>query len=388
MSNQYPPPKRISPPTTIAMPSARRRTEPPLCVVRELRDLITGDHHTVPNKTAVLIGRDPDRNDIVVPHAFVSARHATAYPLPDYLRVIDHGSTNGLFVNGVDVSEAHVHPGTVFGVAQANHLALSAVMASHAVVLDRVVGKIRVVNRALQAPRERRCLVIRGARGACLDQVVHAMHGVATDGSRSLRVVAPDGFPRDLQAQRALAADVGDGWLVIDMRDARPLDFPLDDALVHMFLSPGYGGTIIVMQRLETSIPGPLRDVQPDEIDVPTIEQRLKEDGLPQLVNAIFAAVDLSFGYEALPSELLEAIKDASWQRNFEEVWDVLIYVGCKKAGRPARAHYLTSDGANALRWLEEIGIDRALVGGHRRKKSDGGRRRMQPVGGGRGKQR
>ncbi len=61
------------------------------------------------------IGRGPD-NQLVLPDAAVSRRHAVLERAGERLRVRDLGSRNGTRVNGQDVSEAELCDGDVLGI--------------------------------------------------------------------------------------------------------------------------------------------------------------------------------------------------------------------------------------------------------------------------------
>jgi pSer/pThr/pTyr-binding forkhead associated (FHA) protein len=56
------------------------------------------------------IGREPGR-DIVLADQTVSRRHAVIQRIGDSLLIVDEGSSNGTFVNGVRVTSQQLKPG-------------------------------------------------------------------------------------------------------------------------------------------------------------------------------------------------------------------------------------------------------------------------------------
>src|SRR5436305_14078203 len=66
---------------------------------------------TIPVPAAGLsVGKRPD-NDLVLQDDFVSRAHARFYLENDALWVADAGSTNGTFVNGIQVQSVRLRPG-------------------------------------------------------------------------------------------------------------------------------------------------------------------------------------------------------------------------------------------------------------------------------------
>ncbi len=77
---------------------------------------ITVDQMTAPLPTGVVtIGRDPD-NTLVVDDLMVSRHHAELRPSGPGFEIVDAGSQNGTFVDGVRVSSAPVQFGTVVSI--------------------------------------------------------------------------------------------------------------------------------------------------------------------------------------------------------------------------------------------------------------------------------
>ncbi|HEY2342219.1 MAG TPA: FHA domain-containing protein, partial [Chthoniobacteraceae bacterium] len=62
---------------------------------------LTGSRFPIP-KAGLKIGRDSAKNDVVVPDDTVSKEHAWIVPLDNEIVVIDHGSSNGTFINSID----------------------------------------------------------------------------------------------------------------------------------------------------------------------------------------------------------------------------------------------------------------------------------------------
>jgi pSer/pThr/pTyr-binding forkhead associated (FHA) protein len=87
-------------------------------VVLESPALTVGEGHDL-NSRALTIGRS-SRNDLHLRgDRFASARHARVEPRPDGVWVVDAGSTNGTFVNGVRLDgEKRLAPGDVVRVGE------------------------------------------------------------------------------------------------------------------------------------------------------------------------------------------------------------------------------------------------------------------------------
>ncbi|MGH9693815.1 MAG: trypsin-like peptidase domain-containing protein, partial [Bryobacteraceae bacterium] len=62
---------------------------------------LAGSRFPIP-KAGLKIGRDSAKNDVVVPDDTVSKEHAWIVPLDNEIVVIDHGSSNGTFINSID----------------------------------------------------------------------------------------------------------------------------------------------------------------------------------------------------------------------------------------------------------------------------------------------
>lgn len=389
------PPIAVTAPTD-ALPSSRRKAEPPVCVIHELRDLITGTYHRVPpSKAEVRIGRVPQQNDISLPHACVSAHHVTCHPHADHLHVYDARSRNGLFVGGASRTETRFFPGDTMHLSDAGVLALTASMGADARALDRLIGSVTVVNDALQLPRLHRCLVFSGPIGACLDQVIAAAHGAATEyrtplvtrslastrqGRRRPRV--PRNWPTTPEELDALLSEVADGWLAIDMTDTEDDD---RNSLTELFLRRLFsaGATLAISHRPKFPTPGILNEFSPKHIKVPPIRVRLQDPAaratnVEGLVTSIFEAAKIPLPFESLHKDVVAAIGSAAWRRNYEQLWDVLVYSGCLRTRRKPAPHLLTSP-TNAIRWIEKLGPDRVLWGlKPRRARPRAGRARAQ----------
>ena len=86
-----------------------------------------------PDKLIFVVGRDPNRVDVPIDSAVVSARHLEVEVLgDDRFRITDLGSANGTFVNGVELR----------GSAEVSH-ADRISLGSHEVRLDQVHGVVR-----------------------------------------------------------------------------------------------------------------------------------------------------------------------------------------------------------------------------------------------------
>jgi FHA domain len=90
-------------PRAVALRSAAR---PPRLVVARSTALRPGAEHTL-NSAPLTIGRSAD-NDIELPgDDYASSHHARVEPRRDGVWVVDEGSTNGTFVNGIRLDRPH-----------------------------------------------------------------------------------------------------------------------------------------------------------------------------------------------------------------------------------------------------------------------------------------
>ena len=71
----------------------------------------------------LLIGRDPERCDVVIPERQVSRCHARLTPHPQGVLLEDLGSKNGTFVNGEAVEQHWLQDGDIISIALAQRLA-------------------------------------------------------------------------------------------------------------------------------------------------------------------------------------------------------------------------------------------------------------------------
>ena len=66
----------------------------------------------------VSVGRDPSKVDIIIAEPIVSKLHCSFYRAGDNLKVIDHNSTNGLYLNGIKVTEHVLADGAVISLGK------------------------------------------------------------------------------------------------------------------------------------------------------------------------------------------------------------------------------------------------------------------------------
>lgn len=366
--NQFskPPSPQPQPARTDPLPSSRRTSRPPWCIVTELRDLTSGRHYRLPNILRIDIGRDDD-NDVVLKYSSVSRVHAHAYPESDHLLIHDAGSTNKTFVGSTEVKSFQLIPGGIICMGEAELLALSELTAIHAAALDRLVGSTVMINAALCAPRERRCLAFVGPEGSCLDQIVAASHGAASEGRTPLVMRTPTRLPADDAAIRALVDEVEDGWLVLDLRNRpRGVQPNIDHALLQQLLSKRQRATVAFLLESDDEspkIPELIVAWQPAKIVVPSIGARITGDGLRKLVDQIYKADQLELTYDHLHRDVADALRSATWGRNFEQFFDVLVYSGRRRVGHPNAGEGLLTCAQNALYWIDCLGLDRRLWG-------------------------
>lgn len=67
---------------------------------------------TLAGGDSMLVGSSPEA-DLQVDDSFLSGRHFRIAPSPDGWRVVDEGSSNGTYVNGIQQTEAALHDGAV-----------------------------------------------------------------------------------------------------------------------------------------------------------------------------------------------------------------------------------------------------------------------------------
>ncbi len=68
------------------------------------------DRHCILTQDACIIGRSPDA-DLILPHTAISRHHATIEASNGQISIIDHDSTNGIFLNGEQVKQATIKKG-------------------------------------------------------------------------------------------------------------------------------------------------------------------------------------------------------------------------------------------------------------------------------------
>lgn len=73
----------------------------------------------LPYQGMVHFGRS-EKNDVVIRNPYVSGRHFTIYCEEGVIRIEDHNSTNGLFVNRKQIQKARLHSGDVISILNMN----------------------------------------------------------------------------------------------------------------------------------------------------------------------------------------------------------------------------------------------------------------------------
>jgi ABC-type multidrug transport system ATPase subunit/pSer/pThr/pTyr-binding forkhead associated (FHA) protein len=108
------------------------------------------------DKECITIGRDPS-NDVVIDHPVVSKRHAEILKQDDKVILVDLGSTNGTFVNGIKVKRHQLHEldRIVIGPSELHFSGASLSLApdTRVVRLDCVGVSFQVTDRAGGKPR-------------------------------------------------------------------------------------------------------------------------------------------------------------------------------------------------------------------------------------------
>jgi ABC transport system ATP-binding/permease protein len=132
------------------------------------------------------IGRLPD-NDLVLDDLLVSRRHAELVAAGDGWRIVDLGSGNGTFVNGVRVREAALTPSDVLGIGhsqfrlQGQRLVATedtgdVAFAAHGLSVSTKQGKILLRDVGFSLP-ERSLLAVVGPSGAGKSTLLGALTG-------------------------------------------------------------------------------------------------------------------------------------------------------------------------------------------------------------------
>ncbi len=111
----------------------------------------------------LLIGRDPERCDVVIPARQVSRCHARLSPHPQGVLLEDLGSKNGTFVNGEPVAEPYwLQDGDIISIALAQRLAFWRSEATITLPLEQApedFGRPRLDRRLVLDPATRRVWV-------------------------------------------------------------------------------------------------------------------------------------------------------------------------------------------------------------------------------------
>ncbi len=145
----------------------------------------------------ITIGRGED-NDWVLADSHVSRRHVSLLPQGDGVRIRDHGSKNGTFVNGVRVAEGLLPVGARLTVGRTEFLLR---LASRGTEQRELIGDSPAMARLREqvqtfAPTELPILIL-GESGTGKELVARALH--AQSGRRgSLVVVNCGALPREL----------------------------------------------------------------------------------------------------------------------------------------------------------------------------------------------
>ncbi len=66
----------------------------------------------------ISVGRDPSKVDIIIAEPIISKLHCSFYRSGDNLKVIDHNSTNGVYLNGIKVTEHVLTDGAVISLGK------------------------------------------------------------------------------------------------------------------------------------------------------------------------------------------------------------------------------------------------------------------------------
>jgi len=66
----------------------------------------------------ISVGRDPSKVGIIIAEPIISKLHCSFYRSGTNLKVIDHNSTNGLYLNGIKITEQVLEDGSVISLGK------------------------------------------------------------------------------------------------------------------------------------------------------------------------------------------------------------------------------------------------------------------------------
>ncbi len=89
-------------------------------VFNEIDVLVNGEKissYRVSDK-GISVGRDPSKVGIIIAEPIISKLHCSFYRAGNNLKIIDHNSTNGIYLNGIKISEQVLNDGSVISLGK------------------------------------------------------------------------------------------------------------------------------------------------------------------------------------------------------------------------------------------------------------------------------
>jgi len=175
----------------------------------------------------------------------LSAKHGQLERVPDGMRLVDLGSTNGTYFRDCRVSDAKISPGDTFTLAPVTFLALNDEMRVHRPTFVDVLGtglQPSPDRLLIEAARGSSHLILTGEPNCDQDRLAQAIHAVSLRRRRphvELRDV-----PESRQQERAVLDSAARSTLLLMIEPERR---PLDPSFVSMIYSPSYHVRVIVL---------------------------------------------------------------------------------------------------------------------------------------------
>jgi len=286
------------------------------------------------HKLEFTLGSAPDC-DISIPGDYLSRVHCKLERRGDRLRVHDHDSKNGTYVNNMREAFFDIRPGDVFTPAPVRLLAMSDNMRQAYPALLELLGpeEENAVGAAATPWRSASDVLVTAVRGSNVlitgepgcdhGRLARTMHEVSPWRFRN--AVEIEHVPDDRRAQRAIIDRAARSTLIVDIGDAMPV---IDAAFASMIFSAEYHIRVIALapsrDRANTVLGESnvavmehiaLRPVARRRAMVPRILDRMLHDkGTPIRFN------DLS------PSNQ-DALGEYRWPGNFGELTEVAQWI-------------------------------------------------------------
>ncbi len=347
-------------PSTVLAASARDRDRAPPCVVVAFLHLASRRiYHFPPGGDDFFVGRDPTRSEMAVTSCGeISGQHALVQLEADRVHISDRGSTNGTRIHGRPERRGTVKPGDVFALGGADFVALSQPMLKQLEELTLYVGQSEHLPHLLTLP-PRQHLVLVGSHYTPLEEIARAAHrAVATEASP---LVCVEGH-RASHTEHQVLENAVNGRIYIDgrgtpRRSAAPT-FSKEqlDALQHPRQLTAL--TVGVLRTGDVDVR--LLERKPYFFKVPSVNDRIRDEGLDGLIDAVYVKWEVPFRAKHWPADLRERLANHTWLRDHKQFTAVVVAVGRMWTGLD---EYNAAHGLGAAQtvrdWLTGLGLGR-----------------------------